>query len=183
MNQLQQMEILEVENTEQSERESFQVTDIESLNWVFRKLAALSAKEKEVKQLADVERARINDWENRELIALHSDKNYFESLVSDYHAKQLEENPKAKTISTPYGKSKSRATKEQPKAVDKDKLLQHVKETGMTEFIKEEVKWGDLKKSLHIHEVDDKPIVIDENGQAVPGVEVEPASVSFKVEV
>jgi len=183
MNQLQQMEILEVENTEQSERESFQVTDIESLNWVFRKLAALSEKEKEVKQLADVERTRINDWENRELIALHSDKNYFESLVSSYHAKQLEENPKAKTISTPYGKSKSRATKEQPKAVDKDKLLQHVKETGMTEFIKEEVKWGDLKKVLHIHEVDGHPVVIDENGTIVEGVEIEPASLSFKVEV
>jgi Bacteriophage Mu Gam like protein len=183
MNELQKVELLEVENTEQSEKESFRITNIESLNWVFRKLAALSAKEKDVKQLADAERERINDWENRELVALHSDKNYFESLVSAYHAKQLEENPKAKTLSTPFGKSKSRATKEQPKAVDKDKLLQHVKETGMTEFIKEEVKWGDFKKILHIHEVDGKPVAIDESGTIVEGVEIEPASLTFKVEV
>lgn len=183
MNQLQQIEILEVENTEQSQRESFQITDIESLNWVFRKISALAAKEKSVKQLADIERARINDWENHELISLHSDKNYFESLVSTYHAKQLEENPKAKTLSTPYGKSKSRATKEQPKAVDKEKLLHHVKESGMDEFIKEEVKWGELKKVLHIHEVDGKQVVIDENGAIVEGVAIEPASLSFKVEV
>jgi len=109
--------------------------------------------------------------------------NYFESLVSQYHAKQLESDPKAKTLSTPYGKSKSRATKEQPKQVDKDALLSHVKEAGMTEFIKEEVKWGDLKKSLHIHEVDGESVVIDGNGQVVPGVGIDPAAISFKVEV
>lgn len=183
MNELQKVELLEVENTEQSEKELFQITDMNSLNWVFRKLAALSAKEKDVKQLADAERERINDWENRELISLHNDKNYFESLVSAYHAKQLEENPKAKTLSTPFGKSKSRASKPQPKPVDKDKLLQHVKATGMTEFIKEEVKWGDFKKLLHIHEADGQPVVIDENGTIVEGVEVEPSSLSFKVEV
>ncbi|MFP7483356.1 host-nuclease inhibitor Gam family protein [Priestia filamentosa] len=183
MNELQKVELLEVESTEEFERYSFQITDMNSLNWVFRKLAALSAKEKDVKQLADTERERINDWENRELISICSDKNYFESLVSAYHAKQLEENPKAKTLSTPFGKSKSRASKPQPNPVDKDKLLQHVKATGMTEFIKEEVKWGDLKKVLHIHEADGQPVVIDESGTIVEGVEVEPSSLSFKVEV
>ncbi|MGO0742483.1 host-nuclease inhibitor Gam family protein, partial [Bacillus licheniformis] len=56
-------------------------------------------------------------------------------------------------------------------------------EAGLTEFIKEDVKWGDLKKSLSIKEVGGKKVVVDENGQAVPGIEIEPASTSFKVEV
>ena len=53
----------------------------------------------------------------------------------------------------------------------------------MEEFIKESVSWGDLKKTLAVTELEGKPIVIDSNGQAVPGVEVQPETVSFKVEV
>ncbi|MGO0742485.1 host-nuclease inhibitor Gam family protein, partial [Bacillus licheniformis] len=56
-------------------------------------------------------------------------------------------------------------------------------EAGLTEFIKEDVKWGDLKKSLSIKEVGGKKVVVDENGQAVPGVEIAPASINFNVEV
>ena len=53
----------------------------------------------------------------------------------------------------------------------------------MEEFIKESVSWGDLKKTLAVTELEGKPIVIDSNGQTVPGVEVQPETVSFKVEV
>nr|MDK7659309.1 hypothetical protein [Bacillus subtilis] len=59
----------------------------------------------------------------------------------------------------------------------------HVKDAGMEEFIKESVAWGDLKKTLTVTELEGKTIVIDSNGQAVPGVEVQPETVSFKVEV
>ncbi|MCL9637751.1 host-nuclease inhibitor Gam family protein [Bacillus zanthoxyli] len=183
MNQLQKLELSEIENIQQSEKESYQITDTSSLNWAFRKISVLKAKEADTQKTAKEERERINNWENKELISIHSGLNYLESLVSRYHNAQLNKDPDAKTISTPYGKSRSRSIPEQPKAVDKNKLLQHVKETGMTEFIKEEVKWGDLKKVLHIHEVDGQPVVIDENGTIVEGVEIEPASLSFKVEV
>lgn len=70
-----------------------------------------------------------------------------------------------------------------PKAVDEDQLLEHVKKAGLNELIKEDIKWGDFKKTLSIKEIDGNKVVIDENGQAVPGVEVEPASINFKVEV
>lgn len=183
MNALQQLELVDVEGAQPEQETRFEITDINSLNWVFRKISAIKEKEAEIKSLADAEKQRITDWENQELLAIHSNLNYFESLISQYHAKQLESDPKAKTISTPYGKSKSRATKPQPKQVDKEALLAHVKEAGMTEFIKEEVKWGDLKKSLHIHEVDGNPVVIDDNGQVIPGVGIEPAAITFKVEV
>ncbi|MCY7999352.1 host-nuclease inhibitor Gam family protein [Bacillus haynesii] len=185
MNPLQAFELNEISNSslQQESRPQFEITDMNSLNWAFRKIAALKTQEKEIKALAATERQRIDEWETQELKPVADNLDFFENLVSVYHSKQLEQDPKAKTLSTPYGKSKSRAIKEQPKPADKDQLLKHVKEAELTEFIKEDVKWGDFKKSLSIKEVDGKKVVVDENGQAVPGVEIEPASTSFKVEV
>lgn len=62
MNSLQQIELMEVEEI-QSQETIFEITDINSLNWAFSKLTALKSKEKEIKQLANVERDRIAEWE------------------------------------------------------------------------------------------------------------------------
>lgn len=53
----------------------------------------------------------------------------------------------------------------------------------MDEFIKNSVKWADLKKSLKIVEISGEKVVVDENGQIVPGVIVKPESTSYFVEV
>lgn len=184
MNPLQDFELNEINNGGlPGDRPQFEITDMNSLNWAFRKIVALKSQEKEIKALAVTEKQRIEEWERQELKPLSDSLSFFENLVSVYHTKQLQEDPKAKTLSTPYGKSKSRTTKASPKEVDKEKLLHHVKDADMTEFIKESVAWGDFKKTLTVTELDGKPIVIDLNGQAVPGVEVQPETVNFKVEV
>lgn len=182
MNPLQDFELNEI-SKQSGNRPQFEINDMNSLNWAFRKIAALKSQEKEIKALAATEKQRIEEWESKELKPIEDNLAFFENLVGVYHTKQLQEDPKAKTLSTPYGKSKSRAIKEQPKAVDEAQLLEHVKKAGLNELIKEDIKWGDFKKSLSIKEIDGKKVVIDENGQAVPGVEVEPASINFKVEV
>lgn len=182
MNSLQQIELMEVEEI-QSQASNFEITDINSLNWAFRKLTALKSKEKEIKQLANVERDRIAEWENGELSSITNSVSFFESLVTLYHAKQLAEDPKAKTISTPYGKSKTRKSKEAPDKADEEVILQYVIENEMDEFIKNSVKWADLKKSLKIVEISGEKVVVDENGQIVPGVIVKPESISYSVEV
>ncbi|MBK5446041.1 host-nuclease inhibitor Gam family protein [Peribacillus sp. TH24] len=182
MNSLQQIELMEVEEI-QSQETNFEITDINSLNWAFRKLTALKSKEKEIKQLANVERDRIAEWEKGELSSITSSTSFFESLVTLYHAKQLAEDPKAKTISTPYGKSKTRKSKETPDKANEEVILQYVIENEMDEFIKNSVKWADLKKSLKIVEISGEKVVVDENGQIVPGVIVKPESTSYSVEV
>jgi hypothetical protein len=162
---------------------SFQITDLNSLNWVFRKLAALKSKEKEIKQLADAERQRIADWERGELSPISSSLEFFETLIATYHAKQLEADPKAKTISTPYGKSKSRSTKAAPEKENEEVILQHVIENGMDDYIKNSLKWADFKKAVKIVEISGDKVVVDENGQVVPGMTVKPESISYSVEV
>lgn len=185
VNPLQELELIDVEdmNTFQSEDTRFQIVDINSLNWVFRKVSALKAKEKEIKQLANVERERIADWEKGELSTINNSLSFFESMVAQYHAKQLAEDPKAKTLTTPYGKSKTRASKETPDKGNEEEILQYVIENEMADYIKNTVKWAELKKSLRIAEISGEKVVVDENGQIVPGVVIKPASISFSLEV
>jgi 2-hydroxy-3-keto-5-methylthiopentenyl-1-phosphate phosphatase len=95
----------------------------------------------------------------------------------------LELDPKAKTISTPYGKSKSRKTKEAPEKENEAEILQHVIENGMDDYIKNSLKWADFKKAVKIVEISGEKVVIDENGAIVPGMTVKPESISYSVEV
>lgn len=185
VNPLQELELLDVEeiSLNDSEQSKFEITDINSLNWVFRKVSALKAKEKEIKQLADVERERIAAWEKTELSTITNSLEFFQNMVAQYHAKQLEKDPKAKTISTPYGKSKTRKTKEAPEKQDEEQILQYVIENEMVDYIKNSVKWAELKKSLRIAEISGEKVVVDANGQLVPGVTVKPESISFSLEV
>lgn len=185
MNVLQQYELMEVEDIQaiSSEDSKYEIKDLESLNWAFRKLAALKSQEKEIKQLANIERDRIAAWEKSELSTIGNSTSFFESLIQNYHAQQLAENPKAKTISTPYGKSKTRRSGESVEKIDENQLLEYVFENDLAEFIKSSVKWADLKKTLLIAEISGEKAVVDENGQLVPGVSVKPESVSFSVEV
>jgi hypothetical protein len=182
MNALQQVELLEVEES-LVQGTPFEITDLNSLNWAFRKLSAYKSKEKEIKQLADVERQRIADWERGELSTISNSIDYFQAAISVYHAKQLEADPKTKTISTPYGKSKTRKSKEAPEKENEEVILQHVIENGMDDYIKNSVKWADLKKSLKIVEISGEKVIVDENGQLVPGVTVKPESIAYSVEI
>ena len=170
MNVLQMQEFEEVtefiDGIEESQQ-TFEITDLSSLTWAFRKLKVLKDKEKDIKNTADAERERIVEWERKELSTITSNLQFFESLVSEYHVKQLVEDPKAKTLTTPYGKSKSRKSKEQPEKENEDVVLQYVIENELDEFIKNSVKWAELKKSLRIAEISGEKVVVDQQGQIV----------------
>lgn len=181
MNNLQSLEL----DSEVVPNEVFKITDIESLNWAFRKLSAYQSKINEIQNLAKRERERIDRWERDELKSINDSVEYFEHLVQQYHSSILAEDPKAKTLSTPYGKSKTKTSQAQPEKVEgKEKeLLDHILSNDMEDFIKKEVKWGDFKKSLSVAEIDGKSVAVDENGQVVPGVSIKAESTSYSVEV
>lgn len=185
MHALNKIELQEIENVELNDetKDRFKIENLDQLNWAFRKINALQGELKEKQQLADAEMQRIKEWLASESKPITDSIEFFEFLIQEYHQEQLKNNPKAKTLSTPYGKSKSRTSKAQPKLADKDAALKFVKENNLTNFIKEDLKWADFKKSLNVGMIDDHPMVIDENGQPVPGVEIEPPKITFKVEV
>ncbi len=64
MNSLQEIELAEVDELQDAEKQ-FEISDLEGLNWAFRKLTALKAEEKKITTLANVERDRIAQWEQK----------------------------------------------------------------------------------------------------------------------
>lgn len=186
MNKLQEQELFELEEQQQEERKVFVITDLNGLNWAFRKMSAIQAKQNEVKQLAQAERLRIDAWEKKECAAFESDLAFFTQKITEYHASVLAQDPKAKSIKTPYGVAKSTTSKAAPEKVDEAALIEYVKTNELT-FVevetKEKLLWGELKKTLKVVESDGVLKVVDADGQVVPGVFVKPETVSFKVEV
>ncbi|MDX8367837.1 host-nuclease inhibitor Gam family protein [Cytobacillus sp. IB215665] len=179
MNQLHEQELEGIEE----KKEGFAITDMDKLNWAFRKVSALRAKHNQITKLADAERERINQWEAKELRDIHNSLQFFETHISKYHANQLAENPKSKTISTPYGKTKARSSSEQIDKANEDALLKHVQASNLNDYIKPALMWGELKKSLNIVEINGQKVVVDELGQKVEGVSIKEANTKFSVEV
>jgi hypothetical protein len=155
MNALQMKEIEELEGQELTE-ERFQIKDQESLNWAFRKIAAFKAQMNETEEIAAKEIARVHQWAAEQQKPLEQSIEFFEGLITQYHMQLLESDPKApKTLKTPHGKSKSTRRKPAPVAVNKDKLLEHVKEAGMSDYIKKKSAGVILKRRLVL------PILVD----------------------
>lgn len=174
-----------IEEVEQAERESFEIDSLSKLGWAFQKLAALQDKEQEIKEYEKAEILRIKSWAAKETNKLANDIQFFQMHIERYHFRKLQEDPKAKTISTPYGKSKSTTSKPAPQSVDDNALLDHIKANGLSDYVKveESVKWGEFKKQIQVVETDDGYKAVDENGEVVPGVIVNPEKISFKTEV
>lgn len=75
MNELQEREL---ETFEQDDR--FKVTDLDSANWVFKKLDAITTKENEINELANKEIERINEWKDKEVENYRVAKNIYKAL-------------------------------------------------------------------------------------------------------
>lgn len=172
VNPLFQFELDELEQQEHEERQSFQVTDLDSLNWVFRKLAAIESKKKDVNALADAEVHRIESYRQKELDKLKSNEEHLQTLVSEYAARRRAEDPKFKTEKTPYGSVGFK--KQQPKWNYDDQTLvdwlfenDYGKNLVRTKF--EPVK-TDIKKLFKVTEAGQ---VVDPSGQIVEGIQVE----------
>ena len=173
-----QFDIFMGETTEEDAKEEFKVESIEQANWAFRKLRAINTKAREIKDIGAAEKARIEEWEKKELAILENSTEFFEGLLVEYLIRQKEVDPKFK-ISTPYGKVSSR--KQQPKwNYEDEKVLEWLKAND-TELIriKEEVNKAELKKKYKV--VGNE--VVTKDGEIVEGITIEerPDSINIKV--
>ncbi|EGQ0375723.1 host-nuclease inhibitor Gam family protein [Staphylococcus pseudintermedius] len=176
-NRLQEMEL---ENIEQSE--SFQVNNLETANWAFKKLEALKAKEKEINEVAEKELDRIKKWQSQELKSIESDKEYFEHLVTDYYKREKEKDAEFK-LSTPYGKVTSRAGSkvlEMQGGVNEQDVIEQLEQKGFVDFVKvtKKLKLADIKKGFKA--IDDGTLV-DMNGEVLEGVKIVRKPTSYTV--
>lgn len=161
----------------------FRIHDLAQLSMVMRELSELNSKEAEVNEVYNAEKQRIDSWKTEQTEKFEKEREWREQQVIDYHKRRLEENPKDKTLSTPFGKVKSTSKKATFKKPDSDVLMAVLEANGHTDLIKEKTlytpDWASYKKQLSV--VGDK--VVDENGTIVDDIEIEPAQTTFKLEV
>ncbi|ABN53666.1 MAG TPA: hypothetical protein DEF39_11450 [Hungateiclostridium thermocellum] len=180
-NALQMLEIEEVYNMPEEKRERFKVTDKDSANWCLRKIKALKQEIEENKRIADAEIQRIQSWLKEVTEPLERSIQFFESLLIEYHMNIYAEDPSKKTIKLPYGTLKARA--QQPEFCrDDEKLVNWLKQNGMTEFVKviEKPEWNELKKKV---KVIGNSVVYEETGEVIDGITVQERPPKFTVEV
>lgn len=172
-------ELEELETFEQEE--GFQIKDLDSANWAFKKLLAIESKAEENEALAEKELERINDWLKKENESLESSKGYFEHKIAEYFASQKANDPKFK-LKTPYGKVMTR--KQQPAfTFNDDKVLEYLKdEKPEMVYSFESYNKPEMKKIIDIIETEQGTKVIDKDGTVLPFIKVEhrPDSVTVK---
>lgn len=185
MTNLNEIELVELEYFGEEEKSRFKITDLETLNWTFRKASALQCKINEITELASREVDRIKKWEVAEKKKYQDNLSFFEYLVKEYHEQELRNDPKAKTLSTPYGKSSSTRKQRSTAVKDEKAVLEHLSISGLYDYqeVNVKLKWAELKKNLKLVDIDGETVVIDENGMVVNGIEVKPEEVTFKLKV
>ncbi|QNB45865.1 hypothetical protein BR63_05765 [Thermanaerosceptrum fracticalcis] len=166
---------------QEEQREAFRITNLEQATWAMRKLRALAAKEAEIRKVAEEEIARINAWLQDEFKGIERSRSFFLGALEGYHRNLIQQDPKAKTVKTPYGKLK--LTKQQPEFQRDDALIKAwAKENKPEVLIPQEPKldWAGLKKQLVVE--GDKAIDLT-TGEMVPGILVIEREDKFSVEV
>lgn len=147
------------------EKDSFKIENLEGATWAFRKLRAIASKEKEIEEIATMERERINIWELKQKEEFESNKTYFEMLLNNYYREEKSKDKKFK-LSTPYGKVSSRRTQKWFYE-DEQALKEYIKANNIPAIkIKEEIDKISLKKLF-------RNGVNKETGEVLPGVQIE----------
>ncbi len=164
-----------------SSSQPFQVVDQGGAIWALRKLAKLAREKAEIDRAAAEEIARIGAWQAEETNRLTADMGYFEALLTDYHRRLLEADPRAKTVKLPGGQLRARA--QQPEyARDDERLLAWLEGNELSEYVKvkKSPDWSGLKAAIVIQ---GEAVIYRETGERIDGVTVAERPVKFSVEV
>jgi hypothetical protein len=168
-----------IDSLEAEQEERFKVTDLEGANWCLKKIAAVQKDLKEKEILAATEKIKIEKWLEKENETSNNSICYFKSLLSEYLKELRQDNPKAK-ISTPYGTVSTRKTQIKWN-YDDEKIKTFLKANNMVDCIRveEELDKTALKKVLKVAGNN----VIDDSGQIVEGITLEPSKEELNVKV
>lgn len=165
------------------EREQFKIKDDGEAIWAMRKAKHYRDQIAVNCALAEAERVRINEWEERVNTRLGAEFDYFSAILIRYGREQRDGQGR-KSIDTPFGVVKSRQG--QPKwEVDSDEFITWARENSPDLVrVKEEPALAEMKKRFEIADTATLGVVaVSEDGQIVPGVHITPVGVSYSVEV
>ncbi|MGO3751187.1 MAG: host-nuclease inhibitor Gam family protein [Peptoniphilaceae bacterium] len=167
---MEAIKVVDFIDEEVEEKERFEVTDLQSAEWCFRKIAQIKEglEEQEIYTNNQIEeyknylRKYRDDAENS--IA------FFENLIKEYVDKKLEEDPKFK-LKTLKGTASYGKEKDSWDYGNEEKLLNFLKDNDLKDFIrvKESIDKTKLKTSVKVTE---KGEVVTEDGEILEEVNV-----------
>jgi hypothetical protein len=158
------------------DRERFKIENDSQATWAMRKAAIARGRLDEIKTIAEAEIARIQDWAEHESRVPMRDLDYFEGILIEYAMKQRAEG--RKTVSTPYGAVKSRIGQTRFVFSDKAEFIEWAKVNHPDWLVvKEDVSLSALRDASLTDSADPA------SGEIIPGLNVEPPTVNFTVEV
>lgn len=169
MDNLLRYEIEEAEEIIQDN--SFHITDKASAEWALRKIRAYKQQIKENEELYNAEIQRLNEWLESVNKKANDNIDYFTALLQEYMIKELEKDPKNRSIKLPSGTVRFR--KQQPEwQFDEEKVINWLK-NNKPELVKviEKFDKNDVKK------------IVKETGEIVDGVKIESREDKFEVDV
>lgn len=153
--------------------------------WALRQVARARAAMVENGRTRAAEVDRIDRWLQRENEGWQRTAAFFEAHLAMWHQQRLDEDPKAKTIRTPYGSLHYRA--QPPELVyDEDALLDWlaVNRTDLVR-VKTEVNKADLKRAVEFEREADGVlrVILKDTGEVVEGVRAVEQPPAFAVKV
>ena len=188
MNALQELELMEIIEADRAEiedqelKERWKVENLEAANWCLRKLAALKAKQQEIDKLAKQETERILCWQKKQTEGLDRQSEFFTGLLEEYHRGQLAEDPKRKTITTPYGELHLR--KQPPQWEYHEEQLMTYLKANRPDLVKEKITYAPDKASIKKYcKVSGNQVFDIITGEVIPGVAVYDRAEAFSVKV
>lgn len=167
----------------QQEEKAFVVDNDAKADWALRKIAEEKEEYDRIWELAEEQRARIDQKEEAAKRRFEQRTSYLKSLLSAYF--QQVPHKRTKTKESYRLLSGSLVLKlPPPKAdYDEDELVQYLKDNKMPDLVKteEKAKWGEFKKLLDLS-LGTHPVIKD-TGELVECIRLEEMPPRFEVEV
>jgi hypothetical protein len=169
--------------------ETWRINDLSTALWadgvVHEKELKIAEIEKIYEERKEQLLHKLDEWKERSIKPLQDDIDFFKTHLHVWHMRVLEEErargvkKESKTIKLQYRDLTCRKKppeiiingKEPSKAKDDPVFVKFVKENN-PEYIKEEVKWAEYKKTLKQQEVEGKFVYVDEAGQPIDFIEL-----------
>ena len=125
---------------------------------------------------------RIRVWQEQASKGLERQAEFFTGLLEEYHRYRLREDPRAKTITTPYGEMHLR--KQQPQWEYHEEQLMTYLKANRPDLVKEKITYLPDKASLKKYSnVVGNQVVDILTGEVIPGVAVYDRAEAFSVKV
>lgn len=163
-------------------RQEWRITDDGCADWAVRKIAEERAELARIKELADAQIQRIEEKVAAAERRCDNGTRFLTSKLAEYFHTVPHKVTKTKQSYRLLSGSLTLKLGQPTMKPDDEKLVQYLKDAGLTDLIKteEKAKWGEYKKQLQIVGAS----VVDKNtGEIVEGVTVETKPDTFTVDV